>query len=194
MSASSQARQPEESKQLAGSPDSGEPVFLVVGKLRKPHGLRGELRMEVITDFPERLVAGEQVYVSENHLQLRIRSVRWHDQYLLIAFEGYSEPEAVSSFRNQWVFVRGDDRPPLPDGEYYHHQLLGLQVVSDEGENLGTLIQILETGANDVYIIQPISGPELLIPATSEVILKVDLDAGSMRVHLLPGLRPEDEG
>jgi 16S rRNA processing protein RimM len=192
MSASSQARQPEQSNGLAGSPESGEPVFLVVGKLRKTHGLHGEIRMEVITDFPERLDAGEQVYVGDDHCLMQIRSVRWHNQYMLIAFDGYTDPESVSLYRNKWVFVRADDRPALPDGEYYHHQLLGLNVVSDDGDILGELTQILETGANDVYVIRPSSGPDLLIPAVDGVILQVDLDAGCMRVHLLPGLRPED--
>jgi 16S rRNA processing protein RimM len=191
MSAPNQARQSPRIEGPAGSPDSGEPVFLVVGKLRKPHGLRGELRMEVITDFPERLQPGVTVYVGEDYNPTRIHSRRWHGKLLLIAFEGYPDPETAGAFRNSLVSVRADDRPPLPEGEFYHHQLLGLEVISDEGEALGRLVQILETGANDVYIVRPLAGPDLLLPAIDEVILNVDLAEGSMRVHLLPGLRPE---
>jgi 16S rRNA processing protein RimM len=191
MSASNQARQPAQIDGPAGSPDSGEPVFLVVGKLRKPHGLHGELRMEVITDFPERLQPGVTVYAGADYHPIRIRSRRWHGSLLLIAFEGYTDPESAGVLRNRLVSVRADDRPPLPEGEFYHHQLLGLDVVSDEGEALGEVVQILETGANDVYIVRPQAGPDLLLPAIDEVVLDVDLAEGSMRVHLLPGLRPD---
>jgi 16S rRNA processing protein RimM len=183
-----QARQPEQLEKPAGSPGEGEPVFLVVGKLRRPHGLRGELIMEVITDFPERLEPGVQVYVGEGFRPLRIRSRRWHGKLLLIAFDGYHEREAAGEFRNWLVYVRADDRPPLPEGEYYEHQLLGLRVVSDEGKFLGWLAQILETGANDVYIVRPESGPDILLPAIDDVILDIDLARAEMRVSLLPGL------
>lgn len=191
MSASGKAKQPEQIEQPAGSLDIGEPVFLVVGKLRKPHGLRGELQMEVITDFPERLTRGVQVYVGEEHRPQHIRSIRGHDRLLLVAFSDFHDPESAGGLRNQLVYVRADDRPALPEGEYYQHQLLGLKVISDEGEELGHLVQILETGANDVYIVRPLAGPELLLPAIDEVILQVDLEQSRMMVHLLPGLRPD---
>jgi 16S rRNA processing protein RimM len=191
MSDTGQARQPGHIEEPAGSPDPGEPVFLVVGTLRRPHGLRGELLMEVITDFPERLRPGVTVYLSEQYHPVRIRSRRWHGQLLLIAFEGYADPETAGSLRNHLVFVRADDRPPLAEGEYYHHQLLGLQVLSNEGETLGRLIQILETGANDVYVVRPQAGPDLLLPAIEPVITQVDLEQGLIRVNLLPGLMPE---
>jgi 16S rRNA processing protein RimM len=87
--------------------------------------------------------------------------------------------------------VRADDRPSLPDGEYYHHQLLGLRVISDTGQTLGRLVQILSTGANDVYIVRPEAGPDVLLPATDEVVQRVDLEQGEILVHLLPGLIPD---
>ena len=175
----------------AGSPPPGEPAFLVVGKLQRPHGLRGEIIMEVITDFPERLRTGVTVYVGEAHQPQRIRGRRIHGKGLLVAFDSVSDPEAAGQFRNQLVYVRSDDRPSLPEGEYYHHQLLGLSVESDEGQVLGRLEQILGTGANDVYIVRPEEGPEILLPATDEVILEVNLEQGKVKVHLLPGLLPE---
>jgi 16S rRNA processing protein RimM len=105
--------------------------------------------------------------------------------------EPYNDPESAGELRNQMVYVRADDRPPLPEGEYYHHQLLGLDVVSEQGEYLGHLTQILGTGANDVYVIRPESGPELLLPAIESVVLDIDITHGEMKVRLLPGLRPE---
>jgi len=190
----SQARQPGQFDQPAGSPSKGEPLFLVVGKLRRPHGLRGEVRMEVITDFPERLLPGIVVYLGDDLQPIRIHSRRQHNKLLLIAFEGITNPEAAGALRNQLIYVRADDRPPLPEGEFYQHQLLGLNVVSHQGEQLGKLVEILETGANDVYIVRPEVGPDLLLPATDEVIIDVNLETGWMTVRLLPGLRLESSG
>ena len=194
MNVAGQARQPEQIDKPAGSPSNGEPLFLVVGKLRKPHGLNGEIRMEVITDFPERLKPGVSVFVGDEHHPMCIHSRRWHNRLLLITFEDINNPESAANFRNQMVYVRADDRPPLPDGNFYHHQLLGLDVVSDQGEQLGQLVEILETGANDVYIVRPITGPDLLIPAIDKVVTEINLEAGLMKVHLILGLKPNGEG
>lgn len=174
-----------------GSSAPGEPVFLVVGKLRRPHGLQGEMIMQVITDFPGRLRPGKIVFIGDEHFEHTIRSRRRYTNDLLIALEGYDTPEAAGTLRNQMVYVRSDMIPALPEGEYYHHQLLGLQVISDEGQALGQLVQILETGANDVYIVRPDRGAEILLPAIDSVVLQVDLVRGEMKVHLLPGLLPE---
>jgi 16S rRNA processing protein RimM len=187
----SQDKEIHKSERPAGSPPSGEPDFLVVGKLRRTHGLQGELLMEVLTDFPERLEPGVVVYVGQKHRKLHIRSQRFQNQHLLIAFDEFNTPESAAELRNQLVFVHAGDRPPLPEGEYYHHQLLGLRVVSDEAQDLGILDQILETGANDVYVVVPEAGPELLLPAIESVILNIDLDRGEICVHLLPGMLPK---
>lgn len=173
-----------------GSPLPGEPVFLAVGKLGRPHGVRGEMQMEVLTDFPERLKPGIILYVGPQHQPLRLKSRRWHDRMMLVAFDGYSVREEAAPLRNQLVQVRADDRPPLPEGEYYHHQLLGLRVVDESNQLLGQLVEILETGANDVYVVRDPAGAQVLLPAIDEVILGVDLARGEMRVHLLPGLLP----
>ena len=170
------------------SKGEGEPTYLVVGRLRRPHGVRGEILMEVITDFPERLQDSTLVYVGEDHQELRIRSRRAQGANLVLAFDGYNSPEEAGELRNKLVFVRAADRPALPEGEYYHHQLIGLRVISDEGQYLGTLKNILDYAANDVYVIQAEGGQEILLPAIDSVILDVDLDNGIIRVHLLPGL------
>ena len=165
-----------------GSPPSGEPVFLAIGRLQRAHGLRGELLMEVLTDFPERIVPGKKVYTGEGHTLRTFRSVRSMNQGALVAFEGFDSPESAGELRNQMVYVRTDELPELPDGEYYHHQLLGLTVVDQDGKSLGQLMEILQTGANDVYIIKSPEGVEQLLPATNEVILKVDLNQNIIQV------------
>ena len=171
-----------------GSPDPGEPVFLVVGKIRRPHGVRGELWMDVLTDFPERLRPGLTVYVGENHQPLHLRRCRSQGSSLLVTFEEYSDSEAAGVLRNENLYVRAEDIPQLPEGDYYHHQILGLRVVNEEGASLGTVIDILETGANDVCVIRQDSGAEFLLPVTASTILEVNLAQGFMRVHVLEGL------
>lgn len=175
----------------AGSPLESEPVFLLVGKLRRPHGVRGEMVFDIYTDFPERLRPGVLVYLGEEHQPVPIRTRRSNGSSLLLSFGSINTPEQAAEYRNQFVYVRADDRPPLPEGEYYHHQLLGLAVVSEDGKILGRLVEILDSPANDVYIVQPETGPEILIPAIQSVILSVDLIQRQIRVHLLPGLLPE---
>jgi 16S rRNA processing protein RimM len=158
-------------------------------QLGRPHGVTA-MQMEVLTDFPERLQPGVILYVGPQHQPLRLKSRRWHDRMMLVAFEGYSVREEAAPLRNQLVQVHADDRPPLPDGEYYQHQLLGLRVVNESNQLLGQLVEILETGANDVYVVRDPAGAQVLLPAIDEVILGVDLARGEMRVHLLPGLLP----
>ena len=177
-------------EQSAGSPNAGEPVFLVVGKLRKPHGVRGEMIMEVLTDFPERLAVGCTLYVGKDYHPLQVRSLRWHNTMMLVAFQGMTSPEAVGEWRNAWVFVPAEDIPSLEDGEYYHHQLLGLAAITEEAERLGLVTDILETGSNDVLVVQPASGAEILLPFTDEVIQEINLEEGIIHVRMLPGLLP----
>jgi 16S rRNA processing protein RimM len=162
-----------------------------VGRLRRAHGVRGEMQMDVLTDFPERLKPGLRLFAGEDRLPLRLRQVRWHDRAMLIAFEEIRTPEQVAGLRNQILYVSASNLPPLEEDEYYHHQVLGLRVVDEAGRALGTLVEILETGANDVYVIRPERGQDILLPAIEETILAVSLETGEMRVHLLPGLEPE---
>jgi len=178
-------------RQPAGSPGEGEPVFLVIGKLRRPHGIQGEILMDVLTDFPERLEKGVIIYMGDQHQPLKIRSCRRQNQAMLLAFDGFIDPQTVGQLRNELLYVRADDRPPLPEGEYYHHQLLGLEVVDETGQWLGVLTKILDTGANDVYVVRPVRGQEILLPAIEQVILDIDLEHKQMRVHILPGLIPD---
>jgi 16S rRNA processing protein RimM len=171
-----------------GSPSVGEPEYLVVGFLRRPHGVRGEILMDLHTDFPERLETGTTVYVGDTYQTLVIASRRPHGTGLLLRFRGIKSPEEAGFYRNTWVYVPAADRPELPEGEYYHHQLIGLNVVTDEGRELGLLTDILETGANDVYVVRDAAGNEVLLPAIPAVILEVRLADRQMRVHLLDGL------
>ncbi len=176
----------------AGSPLNGEPAFLAVGKLRHAHGIHGEMLMEVFTDFPERLVPGTILYLDQAGEQLTLVKTRSHRAGLLLTIEGYSTPEAARELRNRLLYVRADDRPALADGEYYHHQLIGLQVLSEAGEVIGPVAGILETGASDVLVIRPESGPEVLIPVSDAFVQSIDLKNRRIIVRLIPGLLAEE--
>lgn len=166
--------------------------FLAIGRLQKPHGLNGELQMGVMTDFPERIKKGKKVYIGENHQEVTIKNTRHHNVGLLITFQEFSHRDEVEHIRNWYVYVRIDELPKLPRGEYYQHQLYGLQVETEDGLQLGTLTEIIETGANNVYVITSDDKPDVLLPSTHEVILNIDLKNKTILVHLLPGLLPED--
>ncbi|HKG53543.1 MAG TPA: ribosome maturation factor RimM [Anaerolineales bacterium] len=176
-----------DTKNAPGSPD-GEPVYLVVGFLRRAHGVQGEMIMDLHTDFPERFRSGRNLFVGEEHTVMTVESVRSHAKGLLIKFKGIETPEGTARFRNQWVYIKTTDAPALPEGQIYQHKLFGFQVI-DENENLlGELVEIIETGANDVYVVKNESGKEILLPAIPSVILDLDPVRRFMRVHLLEGL------
>lgn len=169
-----------------------EPRYLAVGRVLRPHGVRGELRMELLTDYPERLAALKTLHVGEGHIPYRLSAVRLHQGIALIKFEGVDDRNTAETLRGATVEVALEDAIPLEEGEYYHYQLVGLPVVTDAGERLGEVVEVLQSpGANDVYVVHGPHG-EVLIPAIAEVILDLDVQAGSITVRLLPGLlRPD---
>lgn len=175
--------QTEQQDPSTGSPLLGGPVFLAAGRLRRSHGLGGEMLMDILTDFPERLQAGRTVYVGESHEPIEIAGVRGHNREMIIHLVGVSTPEETAPYRNAILYVKVSDLPKLPEGEYYHHQLLGLAVVDEKANPLGTLFDILTTGANDVYVVKTAEGKEVLLPAVDDVILEVDLERRVMRVR-----------
>lgn len=173
-----------ENDPTTGSPGKGEPVFLAVGRLRRPHGIAGEMIMDVLTDFPERLRPGGTVYVGDAHEPMRIAGVRGHDRAIIIHLHGFDSPESAGRYRNAILFVKSTELPKLPEGAYYHHQLLGLKVIDESGMEIGQLAEILETGANDVYIVKTPDGKEILIPAIEDVITSIELESREMHVKL----------
>ncbi|MBP6068643.1 MAG: 16S rRNA processing protein RimM [Anaerolineaceae bacterium] len=161
---------------------------MLIGRLQRVHGVDGEIAMRVLTDFPQRIRHGKQVFVGEDHQQMIIESVRPKAELLLLTFKGITTREAAQELTNLEVFVEARNLPKLPEGKYYHHQILGLQVYEGE-ELLGYISEIIETGANDVFAVRLTRGGELLIPNIPEVVLAVELEEKRMLVHLLEGLR-----
>lgn len=175
-----------EGQNQSGLLKNGKPVFLAVAKIYKPHGLKGEVSVGLLTDFPERLTEGKQVYIGENHIPSKINTIRKAGKKYIISFESYYSVDSVGSFRNQIVYIRGKNLPVLTDNEYYHHDLIGMRVFSTEDHEIGFLIEIICTGANDVYIIKPDNkdAKEILIPAIKSVVKNVDIKNNKMIVKL----------
>ncbi len=164
--------------------------FLAVGRVLRPHGVRGELLLETLTEFPAHLAEAEEVYVGEAAVPHSLRRVRERGSQLIIQLADCLDRNAAEAYRGQLIQIKTEQAAPLPPGRYYHHQILGLEVISDTGEALGQVSEILETGANDVYVVTSAAGQELLLPALRSVILQIDLEARRMTVHLMEGLRP----
>jgi 16S rRNA processing protein RimM len=151
--------------------------------LQRPHGVNGEIRMDIRTDFPERLTEGHTVYLGEEHMPVILTGVRSADKVLLVRLEGVADRDQAALLTGKEISIQASSLPSLPEGEYYHHQLMGIQVVDESGQELGALEQIIETGANDVYVVKSADGKEQLFPAIADVILSVDLENRRMTIR-----------
>lgn len=170
------------------------PEHLAVGRVIRPHGLRGALLIERTSDIILGLQPGSSVFLGPDLRAFIVKSLSIHQKKILMALQGIENRDFAEQFRDQNLHVPFKEAQTLPEGVYYYWQLLGIAVFSDQGEFLGDLSEILETGANDVYLIRSPSGEELLLPAIEAVIREVDLQSKRMTVHLLPGLRTEAPG
>jgi len=157
-----------------------------VGRINGVWGLRGHVKVTPLTSNAERLVEGATLYVRDE--PRRILDVVTPQGYPCIRFEGFPDRTAAETLRGALIEIDEADLPPLPEGEYYLHDLEGLEVVTAEGERIGRLKEVLTTGANDVYVIAREAQPDALIPAIADVVLAVDLDARRMTIEPMPGL------
>ena len=168
-----------------------EPRYLAVARVVRPHGVRGELRAAVLTDYPDRLASVEILYVGEKLRPHKVMGIRWHQEAALIRLEGYVDRTAAEMLRGSVLYVAVEDAVALDEDEYYEFQIEGLAIVTDEGEPLGEVVEVFTApGANDVLIVHGPLG-ELLIPVIEDVIVELNPDAGRIVVHPLPGLLPD---
>ncbi len=167
---------------------------LVLGRIVRPHGIHGMLLVDAYTDIIHSLKPASEILLGPNKVPAVVRSFRAHRARFLLSIEGCDDRDTAETWRGHDIFLPLDDAEPLPEGVYYHWQILGLTVVTQEGEILGTVDQILETGANDVYVVHSETGEELLLPAIESVILRTDLEKRQLTVRLIPGMRDSDAG
>jgi 16S rRNA processing protein RimM len=144
--------------------------------------------MRVLTAHPDRLPTLETLYIGETRRPYQVKQVRRHKQGMIVLLDGMGDRDEAETLRGQFVYVHIKNAVPLEEGEYYLFQIEGIKVVSDTGEELGRLTDLIETGANDVYVVTSPDNREILLPVIPEVIRRVDVSAGIMTVHLLDGL------
>lgn len=164
--------------------------YLAIGRIVRAHGVRGELSVTVLTDFPERFASTEWVYLGDEFEANAYKLVkhRWHKQNVLLTFEGIATRTEAEKFIGQMVQIPIEEAMPLPEGSFYLFELVGLQVFTTTGDLLGVITDVLETGANDVLVVKTGDEKEVLLPNIPDVVKTVDLDAGRMTIELIAGL------
>jgi 16S rRNA processing protein RimM len=168
----------------SGSLNDSEPEFLAVGKIRKPFGLAGDLKFGSYIDELSVFLPGSQIYTGKRLTPRKIIAFRKSGKDLLIRFEGIHTPEDARELTNQAMYILSDCLPELKEGGFYHLQLIDMRVEDKNGQVLGKISEIIETGANDVYVVTGDSGSsEILIPAIKSVVLKIDLESNIMVVE-----------
>ena len=164
--------------------------LVTIGKIIGHFGYKGDVKVTPLTDFPQRFEKLKQVMVNKNGQisVAKIEKVKVNHNMLLVKFSGINSKESAQEIRGSLLQIEESELYPLPEGYYYHFQLTGLKVIDVHRGFIGILADILETGANDVYLIKSSEYGEVLIPAIKEVIKIIDLENQSMQVELLPGL------
>ena len=149
--------------------------------------MRGELKIAIETDDPQRFHLLREVYLGDGLVLFQVKRARLHGGQALLQLRGIEDRTAAEQWRNAYLYVPLEQALPLTEGEYYYHQIEGLTAVTVEGEVLGRVTEVLPTGANDVYVVRGDQG-EILLPALNDVIIRIDLDAGIMVVRAPDGL------
>ena len=163
--------------------------LLQVGVISSTHGVRGEVKVFPTTDDPQRFKSLKNVILDtgKEQIPLEIQGVKFFKQFVILKFKGIDNRNDIERYKRRSLFVTREDAVELEEDEYYIADLIGMDVITDEGEE-GKLVDVIETGANEVYVVEFDKYGEVLIPAIHDCILDVDIEAMSMKVHLLEGL------
>jgi len=159
--------------------------FIIIGQVVAPRGIKGKLKVEVVTDFPQRFAPRSQIYI--NREPMTIASTEWHKGKAIIKLDTIDSIEEAEKLRGQAIEIHHSQLQPLPEGQYYHFQLIGLEVWTTQEELLGTVTEILTAESNDNYVVRGAKG-EILIPAIEDVVKSVDLDKGRITIEAIEGL------
>lgn len=159
-----------------------EEKLVVIGQFGAPHGVRGEIRVTPMTDFPNRFDGLKTVYLDEN-TSLTLDRTQYHGRQVLCKVRGVDDRDAADQLKGRLLKVRRSDVPPLGEGEYYQFDIVGLKVYDERAQLLGTVEEILVTGSNDVYVVRG-DGKEYLVPALKSVVQEISLETSCMRIKL----------
>jgi 16S rRNA processing protein RimM len=160
---------------------------VVVGRITKPHGLRGEVAVEVRSDNPERFAEGARLFLEDGR-ELSVARSHRHGSRLLLTFAGVADRTGAEALHGRLLVVPESWLPELPEGEFWPHQLEGCVVVTGSGRELGTIVEIVANPANDLWVARDAEGTETLIPALRDVIVQVDPGGKRIVVRDIPGL------
>ena len=165
--------------------------MLQVGVITQTHGIRGEVKVFPTTDDAARFKKLKKVTLDngKERRELEIASVKFFKNLVILKFKGIDNINDVEKYKKAPLYVTREDAVPLGENEYFIADLIGLKVISDEGEVLGILDDVLQTGANDVYVVKCDNGEEILVPAIKDCVKNVDIEGKEITLHLLPGLR-----
>jgi 16S rRNA processing protein RimM len=182
------APRPEQGKPLAetaGPEPATHPneTRLAIGVVVGTHGLRGELKIKLSTDDPERLADVKWVYISDQGTRRRLQSVRFHGGQALLKVQFIGTPEQANALRGEWIRISGKDARPLEENEFFYYQLVGLTAFDEDGNEVGTLNDIIETGTNDVFVIKTTTGEEMLVPNHPDFVPSIEPDQGRLIVR-----------
>ena len=164
---------------------SSELEFITIGQILGPWGTKGKLKVKVITDFPQRFTPSAKIYV--NRKPVTIDSTEWHKGQAIIKVNTINSMEDVHRLKGQPIEIHHSQLKSLPEGQYYHFQLIGLEVWTTQGELLGNITEILTAASNDTYIVQGTRG-EILIPAIEDIVKSIDLNEGRLIIEPVEGL------
>lgn len=169
--------------------------LLQVGVITTTHGVRGEVKVFPTTDDPARFKKLKNVVLDtgKEMIDLEVAGVKFFKNMVIVKFKGIDNINDVEKYRKKSLYVTRENAVKLKKNEYFIADLIGLSVESDEGEDLGEVSDVLQTGANDVYVLSKEGMDDILLPAIRECVKNVDLESGKMTVHLLTGLRELNE-
>lgn len=162
---------------------------ILIGKVIGPFGIRGEVKILVLTDFPERFERGREIVLNldNERRKAKIESSRPHAGVMLVKLEGVDTRDDAEQLRNAEIVIDRSEVAKLEEGRFYVFDIIGLKVVTEDGRELGTINEVLQGGANDVYC----TDTGLCIPALKDVVVKVDIENGVMVIRPMPGLLPD---
>ena len=164
--------------------------LLQVGIIASTHGVRGEVKVYPTTDDPRRFRRLKEVVLDtgKEKMNLEIEGVKFFKQFVILKFKGLDNINDIEKYRQKSLYVTRKNAVRLQRDEYFIADLIGLKVQDEDGTELGTVKDVIETGANDVYEVEMADGRSLLLPAIKQCILNVDVENGMMQVHVLEGL------
>jgi 16S rRNA processing protein RimM len=159
----------------------------VIGRVLGPVGIGGDVRVQVVTDFPERFRRVRLVHLGDNLRPYRVQAARVESGGTVLHLAGVDDAAAAQALAGQDVQVPIDEAVELEPDQFFWHEIVGLEVWSEEAEDLGQIVEVIRTGSNDVYVVRK-GAREILVPAIEDVVREVDLDRRRMTVRLLPGM------